>query len=137
MDFEKNRQRSLHIHQYKCKCSSERWWGSEKNNKCKYCKKIVNYLDLKSTIGIGWFQCPCGRRYAGFSRGDVTSKCHKCNTENYPLFIVSGDKAEGDKPKKETHFCAKCEGRDGCPIVKQALENVQNRQPLQIRKHRK
>lgn len=89
-EFLKAQNKSLFIHQYKCKCSKKYWWGSNSNNICKRCKKVNVYLDLKKMIGIGWFECKCGRKYAGFSRGDVSSKCHICQDENYPSFIVPG-----------------------------------------------
>lgn len=120
MDFEKNRIKSQFIHQFKCPCSNHRWWGSSAKNKCNNCKSTVEPLDLKKTIGIGWFQCKCGRRYAGFCQGSVSSKCHTCQTENFALFIVPGDKADKEENasiEKNAHYCAACHGNGDCPIV--------------------
>ena len=116
-NFEENREKSLHIVQFKC-CRNS-WWGTLANNTCNKCKRVVQPLALAKMIGIGWFECSCGRRYAGFSRGDVTSKCHSCNVENLPLFIVPGEKAAKDEPKN-SHYCAVCEGSMNCPIVEEA-----------------
>ena len=81
-EFEKNKSKSRFIHQYKCRCSPKRWWGSATSNICNKCGKTVAYLDLKNTIGIGWFECSCGRIYAGFAQGDITSKCHGCQSHS-------------------------------------------------------
>ena len=132
MEFEESRRKSLHIHQYKCKCSIKRWWGSNANNKCKKCGQTVEHLELKKTIGIGWFECICGRRYAGFCQGDVTSKCHGCQKENYASFIVPGDKAdkEDDNPDKKNHYCAVCKGGEHCPIVEKVKAQRSGQQQL-------
>ena len=68
-------------------------------------------------IGIGWFQCRCRRTYAGFSRGDVTSKCHGCQVENLPSFILPGDKANKDEKSDKKHFCNACKGSNDCPVI--------------------
>ena len=121
MDYKEAHEKSLHIFQFKCNCSRNTWWGSNANNKCKRCGKTVEKLELEQTIGIGWFDCSCGRQYAGFSRGNVTSKCHKCQAENYPSFIVPGDEAENkNKKDKKAHYCAICKGSYNCPIVAEA-----------------
>jgi hypothetical protein len=81
-------------------------------------------------IGIGWFQCACGRRYAGFCQGNITSKCHGCLKENLALFIVPGDKADKDEETKEkkAHYCAACQGSDHCPIVEKVKSQSQKPQ---------
>jgi hypothetical protein len=118
MNFEKSRQKSFHIAQYTCKCTGRLWWNSKTNNICRNCNQPATRLTLRETIGIGWFQCACGRRYAGFCQGNVTSKCHGCQKENLALFIVPGDKADReDREKRNTHYCAVCKGEGGCPIV--------------------
>ena len=63
--FQEAQKKSQFIHQYKCKCSPKRWWGSNANNVCNKCNAKNKHLDLKNTIGIGWFKCLCGRVYAG------------------------------------------------------------------------
>ena len=89
MNFEDSRRKAQFVYQHKCKCSdNKRWWGTIANNKCRNCQATVKPLDLKEMVGVGWFECRCERRYARFCRGDVTSKCHGCNKENYPSFIV-------------------------------------------------
>ena len=114
--FEQNRHKANHIFQYKC--CSKTWWGSIKNNKCKKCNKEVVKLPLSKMIGIGWFKCQCGRKYAGFCRGDVTSKCHGCQQENLASFIVPGDEAHNkEKSNGNAHHCAMCHGVGNCPIV--------------------
>ena len=76
-------------------------------------------------IGIGWFVCPCGRKFAGFSKGDVTSKCHGCQTELYPSFIVPGESAENKEGKpKKAHYCNACKGGSYCPIVEAAKKRA-------------
>lgn len=117
MEFEENREKSMFIHQYLCKKCKNRWWGASANNKCRSCDQETEKLDLSKMVGIGWFECTCGRRYAGFSRGDVTSKCHSCQRENYPSFIVPGDQASGKGAN--SHYCASCKGNGHCPIVGQ------------------
>jgi hypothetical protein len=118
MSLQKYRKQSLNIFQYLCSCKNKTWWGI-KDNACKPCNKKLNPLPLKEMTGIGWFQCACGRRYAGFCQGNVTSKCHGCHKENLAMFIVPGDKADKDKKSKNknTHYCAACQGSDHCPIV--------------------
>lgn len=115
MDFLKQKKKSLYIFQYKC--CKEPWWGDLKKNICFTCKKPNKKLRLNKMIGIGWFECECGRKYAGFSRGDVTSKCHTCEIENLPSFIVPGEKASKDEKKEKSHYCNMCKGSDHCPIV--------------------
>ena len=117
MDFEKNRIKSMHIHQYKCKCSNT-WWGPSANNKCRQCGKATGKLPLNKMTGIGWFECACGRKYAGFCKGDIPSKCHGCQVQNLASFVLPGEKAsKDDESAKKTHCCAVCEGSGHCPIV--------------------
>ena len=72
----------------------------------------------------GWFSCPCGRKYAGFSQGNITSKCHACQRENFPEFIVPGEKADKqEKDDKKTHYCNVCHGKGHCPIVQKVKDN--------------
>ena len=119
ISFEEKFNRSKYIHQFECDCGNM-WWGTNKNKKCRKCRKNVKRLPLEEMSGIGHFFCECGRKYAGFSFGDVTSKCHACKYENYPLFILPGDKAHKDKNKKRKHhFCAVCRGSNNCPVVEE------------------
>jgi hypothetical protein len=121
-EYEEAHRKSKNILQYKCKPCHNDWWGSRANRTCKRCGKDTDPLPLKQMIGIGWFACPCGRKFAGFSKGSVTSKCHGCMTEVLPSFIVPGESAENndkDKPKK-THYCNVCKGTSPCPIVEAA-----------------
>ena len=74
-------------------------------------------------IGIGWFQCVCGRTYAGFSRGDITSKCHNCHTENLPYLIEKGDRPDKGEKTDKSHFCNACQGREKCPIIEQLKDS--------------
>lgn len=124
MEYEDAFKKSLKIFQFECnsyKCKGKRWWGSMMNQICKNCMETAKKLKLEETIGIGWFKCKCGRRYAGFSRGDVASACHGCKMENYPEFIVSGDRASHEeKSTDKKHNCAECEGGYHCPIVEEA-----------------
>ena len=117
-DFDVNLIKSRNLHQYKC-CRHV-WWGGTTNNTCKDCKEEVEKLPLNKMIGIGWFECVCGRRYAGFSRGDVSSKCHGCEVENFAAFIIPGDKANKDEKTDKSHYCNACKGANDCPIVAQA-----------------
>ena len=125
MEFDEKYEESLLSHQFKCECfnKTKRWWAESSTSVCKRCGTRWNYLDLEDTIGIGWFGCKCGRRYAGFSRGDVTSKCHGCQRENYPVFIVKGEKAHKDDKRSSTakHHCSMCNGNGHCPIIMSAL----------------
>lgn len=121
MDFEENRLKSLYLKQFECNKCKRRWWNGGQSSECNRCKVNGSKLPLEKTIGIGWFECKCGRRYAGFSQGDVTSKCHGCQTENLPQFIVPGDKADkDDNNTKKAHYCAACRGGHHCPIVEEA-----------------
>ena len=127
--YEEAERKSHYIVQYKC-CGNT-WWGTSKNT-CRRCKKSGKVVPFNAMIGIGWFTCVCGRKFAGFCRGgtcllyyiisltkqDVTSKCHGCNTECFADFIVPGEKASGKGGK--SHYCAKCRGSLGCPIVNAA-----------------
>lgn len=63
--FAEAQEKSMFIHQYKCKCSEKTWWGSDANNVNKRCGAAVGCLDLIKTIGIGWFKCSGGPAYAG------------------------------------------------------------------------
>lgn len=115
--FSEQQEKSLYIHQFQCSCSKNRWWGALKNRTCRSCNKACEPLKKEKMIGIGWFSCKCGRKYAGFSQGNVTSKCHGCQTENLPAFIVPGEKANKDEKTANTHYCAMCHGKGTCPIV--------------------
>lgn len=117
-EFEDSKIKSSFIHQYKCKKCKNQWWGTSANNRCKRCKETVEKLPLSQMIGVGWFECSCGRRYAGFSRGDVTSMCHGCEKKNLPVFIVPGESANGTKTY--SHHCSMCNGMGRCPIVASA-----------------
>ena len=117
MDFEDKLQKSKYIHQFKCKCG-QMWWGPNTNNECRRCKIRVERLPFEKMYGIGYFLCACRRNYAGFSFGNITSKCHGCQTENKPLFILPGDKADKDDNKnKKQHYCSMCHGTNNCPVV--------------------
>lgn len=118
--FKEVQRKSRFIHQYKCSDCHNTWWGASKNNICRDCSTATNPLPLSKMVGVGWFQCPCSRRYAGFIRGNVTAKCHSCNNENLPLFIVPGDDAGKQEDRKHAHYCAVCRGIGTCPIVESA-----------------
>ena len=121
-NFQDSRRTSQWLFQFECSCNPKRWWGTNKNNKCFKCKKIVNKLLHSETIGIGWFRCQCSRLYAGFCRGDVASKCHGCQAKNLPLFIVPGLRADKNEKTDKSHHCELCLGdRDSCPIVAEAI----------------
>lgn len=135
-DFERMLQKSKYLHQYRCSKCDRYWWGPDQKNTCFECNKVAQALTLDAMIGIGWFQCQCGRRYAGFSRGNVTSKCHGCQVENLPMFIQPGDKAsEKDKSDKK-HFCSACNGSYGCPVVAEAKAKRHKPQTLVKRRVR-
>ena len=96
-------------------------------------------------IGIGWFECECGRTYRGFSRGDITSKCHNCQTENLPYFIGKGKRADKGMKTDNSHYCNACKGKDDCPILNQfqqvssddEIDISNNKQRLRRRSKRK
>jgi hypothetical protein len=120
-EYEQACRKSKHIFQYKCKCCYNDWWGAKANKTCKQCRQDKKPLPLKDMIGVGWFSCKCGRKFAGFSKGDVTSKCHGCNTEVLPTCIVPGESAgKDDEERKHSHYCNACKGRAPCPIVEAA-----------------
>jgi hypothetical protein len=123
-EFNKAFKRSKYIFQFKCYyCRKKPWWGPIKNKICFTCGEVAEKLKLEARIGIGWFKCRCGRIYAGFSQGDVTSKCHGCQIENYPKFIVRGNKASKNEKTNKHHYCDICKGnRNNCPIVNEVLE---------------
>ena len=120
MNFEyvEAKERSNYICQYKCSCRNK-WWGTESNNQCKSCGKTVTKLPFGQMIGVGWFHCDCGRVFAGFIRGNVSSDCHGCKKKIFPEFIVPGDDAAGTE-RKSTHSCNMCNGNGSCPIVMSA-----------------
>lgn len=101
-----NKRKCRYIRQYKCDCKTSTWWGTKKNNLCNKCNRRVEPLSFEETIGVGWFVCECGRLYAGICRGDVTSKCHFCKTENTAKFISPPSKMGGSKKFK--HKCKAC-----------------------------
>ena len=119
-DFCGNLIKSLYSYQYECIGCNKRRWGNLNHDSCKNCKNKVKILPFIEMIGIGWFVCKCRRIYAGFSRGNVTSKCHGCQKENLPYFIVEGDDPKGYEETKNFHYCSKCKGSNKCPIVAQA-----------------
>ena len=123
MDFKEQRVKSRNLHQYTC--CQKRWWGDATANICGICRRRVDRLPLNKMIGIVWFKCKCGRKYAGFSRGDVTSKCHGCHAENLPSFILPGDKANKNENSDKKHFCSACKGSNDCPVIAeyQSLKN--------------
>ena len=53
----------------------------------------------------------------------MTSKCHGCQTENYPSFIVEGDKPNKEEKTDKVHHCNECQGEYGCPIVALAIQS--------------
>lgn len=78
---------------------------------------MISYL----LIGIGFFECKCGRKFCGFCQGDVPSKCHVCGeTKNFAVFVTPGDKDAAGKEAKYAHHCAVCKGSGHCPIVGKA-----------------
>jgi len=56
-----------------------------------------------------------------------TSKCLVCDIENYPVFIVPGDKANKNEKTEKAHYCSMCKGNGECPIVAQVQNTA--RQP--------
>ena len=77
-------------------------------------------------LGIGIFKCKCGRTYRGFSRGDITSKCHICQTENLPFDIRRGKRPDKGEVTDKSHYCNACKGKENCPIVEQVKELSSN-----------
>lgn len=120
MEFLEAETKSHFIFQFKCKGCRNTWWGTVHKNTCRMCQAIVERLPLAQMTGIGWFRCHCSRVYAGFSAGNVTSKCHGCNKENLPLFIVPGDDAAKPDGSRRQHYCNACKGKTPCPIVNRA-----------------
>ena len=90
------------------------------------CSSIRSPLPLSEMVGVAWFQCNCGRKFAGFCKGNVTSKCHNCSKEVKPAFIVPGDDAASSS-RKFSHCCSVCQGSGACPIVAQARESAGKR----------
>ena len=122
MNFKEQRNKSRNLHQYEC--CKKRWWGDYVGaNMCGTCNSMVKMLPLLKMVGIGWFKCKCGRKYAGFSRGDVTSKCHGCEVENLPSFILPGDSAKKLQSTDKRHYCSACEGSYPCPIINENQKN--------------
>ena len=122
--FGQQQNNSKYCFQYEC--CGERWWGGYTKNKCRECEKTVQKLPLEQIVGIGWFKCECSRIYAGFSRGDVTSKCFACNTENLPKFIQRGNNPRKKENTGNSHNCNQCKGSNRCPIVAQARQYSSN-----------
>ena len=122
-EFDEAESKSQYLFQYKCRCNPKVWWGAAKNNTCRRCGKTVERLALEKMIGVGWFQCSCGRRFAGFCKGSITSKCHGCGNQNLPSFIVPGDDVSNTEKRvdRKTHHCAVCNGLGHCPIVEAAM----------------
>ena len=89
-------------------------------------KEVLQKLPFNKMIGIGWFECECGRTYKGKARGDVTSKCHNCQAENLPSFILPGDSAKKEQPTDKRHYCSECKGSANCPISSQILNSNKN-----------
>jgi hypothetical protein len=119
--FREAQRKSQSIFQFQCRWCDARWWGSAVNNKCHGCDTQAAKLPLKDMVGIGWYECSCGRKFAGFAQGNVRSKCHRCNVQLLPSFIVPGDEASDHKKEsKHVHHCAKCHGIGDCPVVKAA-----------------
>lgn len=116
-NFAESLRKSRFIFQYHC-CGNY-WWGTQKNNICNRCKKNKEKLPLEKMLGIGWFECNCRRKYAGFCRGDVPSKCLNCDEKNLASFIVPGDRADKDEKTDKAHHCEKCNGSYDCPVVAQ------------------
>lgn len=119
--YTKAKRKSKWIKQFKCIDAlheERRWWGPATNSQCSVCHEIGTIVPLDEIIGIGWFCCssPCGRLFAGFCRGSVKSKCHKCNTALTAMFVVPGARAAGTK-KENAHHCEACHGESPCPIV--------------------
>jgi hypothetical protein len=124
--FLEARRKSRWIGQFECsnqRCrSSKKWWGAKnKDQHCCKCRQQGVLVPFEETIGIGWFKCgSCSRRFAGFCRGDVLSKCLPCKKPLTAEFIVPGNRAAGPKKKKK-HNCEACHGHRPCPIVEEAL----------------
>ena len=123
-EFEKNKNKSSFVHQYHCKKCEIRWWGTSSKNRCAQCNETVEKLSLKQMIGVGWFECSCGRRYPGFSRGDDTLNCHGCQKPNSPSFIVPGElsSTHDNQHRVLNHYCGifhYCKSSH-CPVFSQA-----------------
>ncbi len=88
-------------------------------------------------MGIGWFNCSCGRIFCGFSRGDTSSMCHTCHEEVYPDVIVPGQAASSrdrEDSDKKSHYCNVCRGNMNCPVVAAAKKLSEDN--MQLRNHR-
>ena len=121
MNYEKSRQRSFYIHQFKCWCRKFPWWGPKRTSTCNNCRLRVKMLPTKNMVGIGWFECTCKNRYADLAKGDIQAKCPICGTSNYAQFIVSDTKKEVEL-LKNIHFCSLCNGSIAdCDTIKVLL----------------
>ncbi|KAF0736830.1 hypothetical protein Ae201684P_000172 [Aphanomyces euteiches] len=111
--FLEAQEKSTWIEQFYCKPCKNGWWGV--STTCRKCGKTRTALPLEQQSGIGWFECACGRKFAGFCRGNVRSVCHECGEKSLPSFVVPGDNAS--KRGKHKHNCEMCHGNHDCPIV--------------------
>jgi hypothetical protein len=124
--FLEARRKSRWIGQFECsnrRCrSSKKWWGAKnKDQHCRKCRSQGVLVPFEETVGIGWFKCGlCNRKFAGFCRGNIQSKCLVCEVLLTAEFIVPGNRAAGPK-KKNDHHCEACHGQRPCPVVEEAL----------------
>lgn len=81
--FEEAREKARNVCRYRCDhCdNAQPFWAAKRViPRCRDCDRVCRRVLFAQTVGIGWFQCRgCHRRFAGFIRGDLTSKCHECN----------------------------------------------------------
>ena len=122
--FKEARERSKHCLQSQCDSCSTLYWMDERDEDtvytCPKCGCDGYGISPSDYVGIGWFKCDCKRIFAGFSKANVTSKCHGCYREILPLFVVKGDSAGDAERTKRTHKCNACVGPNECPVVNAA-----------------
>ncbi len=124
-DFQKGLKKSKYIFQFECSRCDQNWWGGRSHNTCKSCRRTAKIRPFKDMVGVGWFVCDlCLRKFSGFAKGNVTSKCHRCNVEVTASFIIPGDNVSNKKENSNSHYCNVCRGVPPCPIVRDACSNV-------------
>jgi hypothetical protein len=125
LNYEKSRQRSFHIHQFKCFCRGFPWWGPKAYDKCRCCDARVEMLPTREKIGLGWFECACENRYPDLAADGNKAKCPKCGNYNHARFVVPENSQERSI-LMDSHLCDLCND-SGCKAVEKVLNLFNSR----------
>ena len=102
---------------FKCLHCHRSWWGTNNfKSICKDCKVKASAVPFKEQVGLGHFRCECGHSFVGMAKGDVRSKCFKCQEMVLPHTIEPPREIKRKSDSRYAHHCQLCNGRGNCPL---------------------